>query len=153
MIKSGHTGLTTQPCGFIIHPTQGWLGASPDAHVTDPSCYVVGIAKFKCPYIKRDKTPFDACADVDFCGECVDGKFRLKQGHLYQHQVQLQLYVGGDLYSFCDFGVYTPAGIATERIYPSWEWEMQCVPKLKKCFHGHMVLEIMNPMYKPSYHS
>ena len=38
MNENGHSGLTTQPCGFIIHQTMGWLGASPDARVLDPSC-------------------------------------------------------------------------------------------------------------------
>jgi len=53
MVKSGHTGLTTHPCGFIIHPTKGWLGASPDAKVFDVSCSCCnGIAEFKCPYTK-----------------------------------------------------------------------------------------------------
>jgi hypothetical protein len=54
MIEQGHIGLTTHPCGFIIHPTKGWLGASPDARVIDPSCNLIGIAEFKCPCTKRD---------------------------------------------------------------------------------------------------
>ena len=37
MRANGHDGLQTTPCGFIIHPNLGWLGASPDAFVTDPS--------------------------------------------------------------------------------------------------------------------
>ncbi len=37
MRANGHCGLQTKPCGFIIHPTMGWLGASPDTFVTDPS--------------------------------------------------------------------------------------------------------------------
>ena len=37
MVSRGHSGLSTHPCGFLIHPTMGWLGASPDAKVTDPS--------------------------------------------------------------------------------------------------------------------
>ena len=54
-------------CGFIIHPTLGWLGASPDAFVTDPhSCLPDGIAEFKCPYSKREMTPIDACQDPKF---------------------------------------------------------------------------------------
>ena len=28
--RNGHPDLVTSPCGFIIHPTMGWLGASPD---------------------------------------------------------------------------------------------------------------------------
>ena len=47
MVKNGHSGLTTSPCGFIIHPEKGWLGASPDAKVFDPSSNLQnGIAEF-----------------------------------------------------------------------------------------------------------
>ena len=36
----------------------GWFGASPDASVTDPhSEFPNGIAKFKCPYSKKELTP------------------------------------------------------------------------------------------------
>ena len=37
MRSNGHPHLWTESCGFTIHPTQGWLGASPDAVVIDPS--------------------------------------------------------------------------------------------------------------------
>ena len=30
-------GLETKRCGFVVHSEKGWLGASPDAWVTDPS--------------------------------------------------------------------------------------------------------------------
>ena len=67
-VKShGKQRLITKKCGFIIHPTLGWLGASPDAFVTDPhSCLPDGIAEFKCPYSKREMTPIDACQDPKF---------------------------------------------------------------------------------------
>ena len=64
MTNNGHFDLTTNPCGFIIHQTKGWLGASPDAKVYDPSCNDSnGIVEFKCPYSKRDKSPQDLCQD------------------------------------------------------------------------------------------
>ena len=34
-----------------IHESIGWLGASPDAYVSDPSSSLCqGIVEFKCPY-------------------------------------------------------------------------------------------------------
>ena len=96
MNKNGHGGLTTEKSGFIIHPTSGWLGASPDAKVFDPSCEKVGIAEFKCPCAKRDVSPLEACADTNFCGELVNGHFQLKRNDKYFHQAQLQLYVSKD---------------------------------------------------------
>ena len=72
--------------------------------------------------------------------------------HHYFHQVQLQLYVSSDLYSFCDFCVCTPVDVAVERIYLSKEWETKCVPELEDYFDMHMLPEIVNPtIYKPSY--
>ena len=65
--NNGKTRLTTQKCGFIIHPTMGWFGASPDALVTDPDSELPqGIAEFKCPYSKRELTPQEACRDPTF---------------------------------------------------------------------------------------
>ena len=37
MRSQGHD-VKTEPSGFIIHPVMGWLGAYPDAFVTDLSC-------------------------------------------------------------------------------------------------------------------
>lgn len=151
MIRNGHDGLTTHPCGFIIHHSKGWLGASPDARVFDPSCKLDGIAEFKCPYATRNESPHEACADADFFCELVNGQIRLKRHHHYYHQVQLQLYVSNDTYGFCDFCVYTPVDIAVERIYPCKEWEAKCIPELEDYYDKYMLPEILNPLYKPSY--
>ena len=37
MRDNGHPDLVVQKCGFITHLKFGWLGASPDGRVTDPS--------------------------------------------------------------------------------------------------------------------
>ena len=151
MIRNGHRDLDTHPCGFIIHPTHGWLGASPDTRVVDPSCDLVGIAEFKCPYSKRHQSPVEACSDSDFYCEIVSGQFKLKRHHQYFHQVQLQLYVSRDMHHFCDFCVYTPVDVAVDRIYPCKEWESMYIPQLEDYFDKHMLPEIVNPLYKPSY--
>ena len=39
-----------EECGFIIHPTQGWLGASPEGHDTDESAELPhGIVEINVP--------------------------------------------------------------------------------------------------------
>ena len=65
-----------------------------------------------------------------FC-ELANGSFQLKHKHNYFHQVQLQLFVSGDMFSWCDFCVYTPVGVAVERIYPCKEWQSMYIPKLE----------------------
>ena len=37
MCSNGHTVLTASDSGFVVHSEKCWLGASPDAWVTDPS--------------------------------------------------------------------------------------------------------------------
>ena len=52
-------------CGFIVHPTIGWLGTSPGAGVIDQhSDFPDGTAEFKCPFSKKDMTPCEACDDL-----------------------------------------------------------------------------------------
>ena len=58
MNANGHIGLSTRSSGFVVHREKGWLGASPDAWIHDPSCESPnGIAEFKCPYSKVDMSP------------------------------------------------------------------------------------------------
>jgi hypothetical protein len=148
MNANGHKGLVTKPCGFIVHPTKGWLGASPDAFVMDPTSELSnGFAEFKCPYSIRDLTPFEGCKKPEFYCSAVDEKLHLKR-HPYYHQVQLQLCVGMDIFQWCDFCVYT---IAVERTWLDIEWCNQYIPELESYFDCHMLPEIVSPKYKPSY--
>ena len=53
----GHN-VSVEACGFLIHPTEGWLGASPDGRVREEhSMQPSGIVEMKCPYSKREVTP------------------------------------------------------------------------------------------------
>ena len=146
----GKMKLNTRQCGFVIHPTMGWFGASPDACVIDPhSEFPDGIAEFKCPYSKKELTPREACEDTKFC--CYyDGGIHLKKDHHYYHQVQLQLFVGCDKYSWCDFCVFTSKGIEVERIWPDTEWCTKCVTELDSYYDAYMLPEIVSPVFKPS---
>lgn len=75
MQTNGHPGLQVKKAGFVVHPEKGWLGASPDTWVTDPSSDLKhGIAEFKCPYAKANVTVEEACEDKDFCCTITDGK-------------------------------------------------------------------------------
>ena len=67
MNSHGHSGLETKKCGFVVHSEEGWVGASPDAWVTDPSVNAhTGIAEFRCPFTKAGVHPNEACEDEDF---------------------------------------------------------------------------------------
>ena len=99
----------------------GWFGASPDASITNPhSEFPNSIAEFKCPHSKKELTPCEACKATKFY-YYYDGGIHLKKNHHYYHQVKLQLFVGGDKYSWCDFCVFTSKGMEVERIWPDTE--------------------------------
>ena len=109
----------------------GWLGASPDACVTDPHSNLPdSIPEFKCPFSKKAETPREACDDLNFYCFHNNG-LHLKKSHHYYHQVQLKLFVGVDKYDWCDFCVYTPKGIKVERIWLDMEWSEMCIAELE----------------------
>ena len=152
MLKGhGKVRLTTSKCGFIIHPTMGWFGASPDARVRDPhSDFPDGIVEFKCPYAKREMTPCEACQDPNFY--CIyDNGLHLKHSHTYYHQVQFQLFVGIDQYDWCDFCVYAPKGTEVERIWLDSEWCEKSIVELDSYYDAHVIPEILSPLHKPLY--
>ena len=82
-----HLNLTVEDISFIVHPQEGWIGASPDGKVVDPtSDFSNGILEIKCPYSKRDILPNQCCDDPLF--DCFFGEseeFRLKGDHAYYH--------------------------------------------------------------------
>ena len=134
MESNGHSDLRTIKAGFVVHPEKGWLGASPDAYVFDPSVDdPTGIAEFKCPFTMADKV-------------------HLKRTHQYYHQVQLQLYVTCLESKWCDFCVYSPKGVCVERIYPDKQWQAECCLQLDNSFFEHILPELMEPCCKPSYY-
>ena len=135
MNANGHQDLQATKCGFVVHSTKPWLGASPDAWVYDPTCNSHGIAEFKCPYSKADVDPREACADSSFYCSIIDNKMHLNRNHSYYHQVQLQLYVSEYRSAFCDFCIYTLKGVLVERIHPDKQWQDNNF-KIGQLLHG-----------------
>ena len=153
MEKNSHPGIKAVPAGFVVHAKKYWLGASPDAWVTDPSISdSQGIAEFKCPYSKAFVHPHEACKDVDFFCSMTNQKFYLKRTHAYYHQVQLQLYVSSDHAKWCDFYVYTTCGVAFERIYPDPMWESTYCTQLNSYYMECVLPELLSGENKPSYY-
>ena len=98
------------PCGIFICKERSWLGATPDGLVHDTKEDSHGILEIKCPYSIRDEKP-DACfTRLHF----TDNKGMLKKNHKYYYQIQTQLHTSG--YTWCDFVIWTPAGLHIERI-------------------------------------
>ena len=51
MYASNHPTLTVDDCGIFNHPQEGWIGASPDGVVADPTYNPLnGNLEVKCPF-------------------------------------------------------------------------------------------------------
>lgn len=153
MRKQGHVNLSVEDCGFIVSLYEEWLGASPDGRVHDPSSdQPNGLLEIKCPYTKRAQTPQEACEDAKFYCTIENGKLKLKHNHAYYHQVQQQLYVSQDMFSWCDFCIYTTKGCLVTRISLDEKWVKENISKLKAYFEECMLEEIILGRLKPSYY-
>ncbi|XP_052246982.1 uncharacterized protein LOC127855443 [Dreissena polymorpha] len=112
-----HKGLKVTECGLLVNQRYPHLGSSPDGLVYCPHCEEShGLVEIKCPASMKWRmiTPEECCNDKDFFCSLVDGKVVLKQNHLYYYQVQGQMAVSGR--RWCDFVVWTCAGLSVERI-------------------------------------
>lgn len=122
--------------GLVVCKEMPFLAASPDAKVIDEGCVKpFGIAEVKCPLTKFNVTPLDACLDQGFCSENVDGMPKLKRDHSYYYQVQGQL--AATRASWCDFIIYTSAGMSIERIEFAHEFWDTLSHKLKSYYFEH----------------
>lgn len=102
-------------CGLYISPEEPILAATPDRvcyDSTDVSSW--GVIEVKCPYSARDKSLTEAAKSEKFMSRLHDGALKLKHDHEYYYQVQGQMAITGA--QWCDFVIYTKAGIAIERI-------------------------------------
>lgn len=145
MQENGHPNLRTIRAGFVIHRRRGWLGCSPDNWVVDPDSEDAdGLAEYKCPYTARDMTPYEACTSLKsfFC-KLEDEKVVLRRNHNYYYQVQGALGVTGR--QWCDFAVWTPKGISSERIkFDKAFWESM-TKKLETFFDTAVLPELAAP--------
>ena len=100
----------------------------------------------------RDIPQNECCQDTTFyCFIDENGKFQLKRDYAYYHQVQVQLFVCSDLYSWCDFCIYTTKGVLVERIFTDYDWSDKCIPVIKKYFDMHILPELVSPKHKPPF--
>jgi putative phage-type endonuclease len=129
--------VTLKTCGMVVNPDFPWLAASPDRLVVDSSVGY-GLVEVKCPYSTREVDPaHSARNDTSSCCELVDEKPRLKRAHNYYAQVQCQLGVTGA--KWCDFVVWTTAGMLIERVTFDEEYWSDVVPKLRLFYVNHVV--------------
>lgn len=103
------TGNKITPEGFLLHPVQQWLGASPDGLIGAD-----GLIEIKCPYGLRNKSA---------------PEFKtLKEQPYYEAQIQIQLFVTDR--KWCDFYQWAPAGTELERVEINRAFLQEAIPRL-----------------------
>ena len=129
----------------------GWLGASPDGLVYDPSSEEPhGLLESKCPAQVSEVTVDELCTKKPsfFLQKC-DGKYKLKQRHEYYFQIQGQMHITKR--KWCDFVVWNPQAtnkLIIDRIhYDPYFWDVSVYPKLKQFYLGSMLPELASPRY------
>ena len=96
-----------------------------------------GLLEIKCPSSKFAVTPLDACSDKNFYLESTENKPTLKRTHVYYDQIQGQMGLTGA--NWCDFVVYTKAGLHIERVrFDQEHWE-QLREKLCERYFSHFL--------------
>ena len=127
-------------CGLVVNPKWPWLGASPDALISDErEESVYGAVEVKCPASKSGISVLEACSDKAFCMEIIDGKPSLKKNHIYYYQSQGVMVICQ--LKFLDFVVYTVSDVYVERIYfNEKEWQCHYTPQLTEFYFEYLMV-------------
>lgn len=151
MQKEG-VDVRVSACGLHLDGAHSFLGASSDGKVVDNSLDTLctGCLEIKCPFSIEAQsvvhlTPEEIAAKfpAHFClGVGADNRLHLKEGHAYYDQVMGEMAIIG--VEWCDFVVFTSAGLFVERIIfdPNY-WQMKLFPCLYEFFVRYMAPELI----------
>jgi putative phage-type endonuclease len=117
------TGNTVEKCGFFVHPSHDWLGASPDGLIDDDI-----ILEVKCPFGQREKNP-------------PEFKSALQQGHYW---AQMQIEMECSQRQQAHFWQWCPAGGKLEVVRRDNKWLATNIPLLRE-FYDRYLSELDNP--------
>ena len=135
--------LPVSPCGLVVDQETPCLVCSPDGLVG--TC---GLVEYKCPYkaAQQQLTPVQAATALkDFCSTLNGDALQLKTSHNYYHQIQGCLAITKR--SWCDFVVWTPAGISVERINANSIFWNSIKGKLEQFYRLAILPELALPRY------
>ena len=146
--EEGVAGIIVQKCGFFISKHHGFLGASPDGLVHDPSAEdTEGLLELKYVQMEKQESLEEALVRKGICKNCKDG-VTLNVRHKYYFQTQQAMFVVERKWT--DF-VVMGTGCSTtfcERIHFSQEHWDTTFPKLESFFNYWIVPELAYPCVK-----
>jgi len=140
--EQGHSNLVVNNCGFFISKSDGFLGASPDGLVNDPSVQdAKGLAEVKFVQVREDESFVDSLLRKGICVEN-GNQITLNTKHQYYFQVQQQMFVTQRKWT--DFVVKGSIGndIFCERVFFSISQWNNIFTKLKAFYDRWIVIEL-----------
>ena len=140
--------VDVEETGLHIHPTIGYLAASPDQLVNDTSCEPgVGILEVKYLASVEGDPGLAIGRKSNYCLERRADQTCLKKSHSYYYQVQSQMACTGR--SWCDFACMTKTGeLFCERILFDRDFWAACAEKLTRFYLDFYAPEIVHPMLR-----
>ena len=133
--QSAHAGLTCRQVGFIVNPSESWLGASPDSLVDDPSCNQPdGLLEIKCPSFAGNGMSAQQYAVLK--SSCLS--LQLKTSHQYFYQIQVVMHVCQC--QWCDFLVWSPEFMVLNRVFRDENLSCGVLAKLRS-FFSHLLCQ------------
>ena len=143
--------VTVEKCGMFISLEKGYLSATPDSIIIEPSGEK-GLLEVKALPTFSKVLPVNAYMDnkypVKMTRVVVNGVTqrvpKLKKNHKYYHQVQLQLYCCSHFATFADFGIFHKEvdQIHVERIFRDDVWVATNIPKME-AFYTSKVMDVL----------
>ena len=131
--------------GIVIQPSLPWLGASPDGIVIDNShSPEIGLIDIKCPYTKRNSSPFDMIRDHTFYIGIEDEQVFLKKEHSAGYYTQIQLAMGLAGLRWCHFIVYVYRGMIIVKVEFDEQHFMKVVKSVETFYRDHFLKHIVN---------
>ena len=138
-----HQNFKCTAAGLVINPSYPYLGASPDGFETCTWCGL-GLIEIKCHFSIKEFHP-DVLKNRK---NSFLNAHRLITSHKYYTQVQGQLLITEKVY--CDFIVWIPHGMKTQRIYQNFNFSEKLVRKLTNFYVGNMLPEIVKRLMQSS---
>lgn len=150
MHEKGHTHITVTECVFFVSTEHGFLGASPDALVNDPTSEVIdGLAEVKYIQMNDDENLYESLVRKIICVQTNNGDIQLNIQHCYHYQMQQQMFVTRRNWTdFIVAGSNSGDSVFCERVWFSREFWDAIFPKLQSFFSRWIAPEIAYPRIK-----
>ena len=103
-----------------------------EASRIDPSETEEGLLDIKCSLSCTDKSFAKSAQKRSFCLVKQGRKLQLRRNHPYFYQVQVQMFAARE--SWCDFCMYSPTELHTERIVFEPQFFASVLPKLQNFY-------------------